>query len=361
MLTKIRNRPRPDKMHNETRKANYQVARFIYLGLLFIFTLSVGNYLVGDMLFFEADGLIVRDQTKVASTYIARVGDIAVEPGKEVKKGDMLFRIQSTDMLDRMADLSNQRAQLAVKLSEFNQRAAIVERLMPLAQRRKKIADELMLKFDEMAERGFLRSVTHDVALRANFEASEALVKLELQKESVSSEQATLMKAIDENDKAIDELRARYHQAGVRAPISGTTGPAVPSEGEVFRAGDQILALYSGKPYVLTYLPNRYLFNLETGTRVRISNGRKESTGTIEQILAVTDELPKEFQNTFKPRSRSQLARIIIDDPEAFPLQEKVTIVRTGLQPAVGGVTSSLAALVTGIMTTAQARSNAPK
>lgn len=356
MLTKLKNRPRPDKMHNETRKANYQVARFIYLGLLFIFTLSVGNYLVGDMLFFEADGLIVRNQTKVASTYIARVGDITVEPGQQVEKGEMLFRIQSTDMLDRLADLSSQRALLAARLSEFNQRTAIVEQLMPLAMRRKQLADELMQKFDDMAERGFLRSVTHDVALRAGFEASEALVKLELQKESVISEKGTLLKAIEENDKAIDELKVRYNQAGVRAPISGTTGPGVPSEGEVFRAGDQILSIYSGKPYVLTYLPNRYLFNLETGTRVRITNGRNESTGTIEQILAVTDELPKEFQNTFKPRSRSQLARIIIDDPDAFPLQEKVTIMRTGLQPKVGGITSSLAALVNGIMTTAQAR-----
>jgi hypothetical protein len=57
-----------------------------------------------------------------------------------------------------------------------------------------------------------------------------------------------------------------------------------------------------------------------------VADGRNEATGVIEDILAVTEGLPKEFQNTFKPLDRSQLARIRLVGKPAFPLHQKVQV-----------------------------------
>ena len=80
---------------------------------------------------------------------------------------------------------------------------------------------------------------------------------------------------------------------------------------------------------MLAYLPRRYLFPIRAGMKVKVKSGRYTATGVIQQILPITDALPKEFQNTFKPQDRSQLARIRLLEPEKFPLHEKVQL--TGL------------------------------
>ncbi len=38
----------------------------------------------------------------------------------------------------------------------------------------------------------------------------------------------------------------------------------------------------------------------------------RDADGVVTEILPLTDTLPKEFQNTFKPSDRSQLAKIKI-------------------------------------------------
>jgi hypothetical protein len=96
--------------------------------------------------------------------------------------------------------------------------------------------------------------------------------------------------------------------------------------GDVYRPGDPILSVFWGKPYVMAYLPSRYLLSIRKGMQVRVADGRNESVGIIEDILAVTEGLPKEFQNTFKPLDRSQLARIRFLGPVQFPLHQKVEI-----------------------------------
>jgi hypothetical protein len=62
---------------------------------------------------------------------------------------------------------------------------------------------------------------------------------------------------------------------------------------------------------------------------VKISDGRDTADGVITEILSVTDTLPKEFQNTFKPSDRNQLAKIKLQSTSRFPLNQKVSVSRT--------------------------------
>ena len=93
--------------------------------------------------------------------------------------------------------------------------------------------------------------------------------------------------------------------------------------GNVYRPGEPILSIYSGDPYVLVYLPRRYLFPIYVGMELRLTDGRDVADGFITEILPVTDTLPKEFQNTFKPSDRNQLAKIKLTTPSAFPIKSE--------------------------------------
>ena len=126
--------------------------------------------------------------------------------------------------------------------------------------------------------------------------------------------------------RPLADLKNSYDKGVVHSPVSGQIGAFVPSPGDVYRPGDPILSVSWGDSYVMAYLPSRYLFEIRKGMQVHVADGRNEAIGVIEDILAVTDGLPKEFQNTFKPVDRGQLARIRFLGPVQFPLHQKVEI-----------------------------------
>ena len=144
----------------------------------------------------------------------------------------------------------------------------------------------------------------------------------------LNGELSSLDKAFANANDAITKLQALYSDGIVRSPVSGSIGASVPSVGNVYRPGDPILSIYSGDPYVLVYLPRRYLFPLFVGMELRLTDGRDIADGVIAEILPVTDTLPKEFQNTFQPQDRNQLAKIKLASPATFPLNQKVSVSR---------------------------------
>ena len=48
-----------------------------------------------------------------------------------------------------------------------------------------------------------------------------------------------------------------------------------------------------------------------------------------EGKLPLTATLPKEFQNTFQPLNRNQLAKIRLSRSASFPLNQKVSVTRS--------------------------------
>jgi hypothetical protein len=153
-------------------------------------------------------------------------------------------------------------------------------------------------------------------------------VNLLSQRDVLQEQLSSLNNALADADDAIAKLKALYSDGIVQSPVSGSIGAIVPSVGNVYRPGEPILSIYSGDPYVLVYLPRRYLFPIYVGMELRLTDGRDVATGTITEILPVTDTLPKEFQNTFQPQDRNQLAKIKLASPSTFPLNQKVSVSR---------------------------------
>ncbi len=326
MIRTLKKRPRSDNLVNEKRVARGTSGRAIYILALGVFGIAVANYLFGDLVFLRANGLVLRDVTVIAPTYVAKVQSVHVKEGQEVEKGQVLVNLQSIEMLERLADLSARRARLVADSVEFRIRSETVSALLPLAQKREDESSRVVGKFDQLAEAGLTTASSYDAALTANFNAQQDRIRLTSQMTTLEKELATLQEARNDAESALSKLQDHYAEGVVRAPVSGSVGAVTPSIGNVYRTGEDILSIYSGDPYILAYLPRRYLFSIEAGLKVTISDGRHTAAGVLEELLPVTDALAKEFQNTFKPTDRSQLAKIRFVEPSPFPLHEKVTI-----------------------------------
>ena len=99
------------------------------------YVLAVLNYFFGDFFPVRADGLVLRDQSVVATTYVARVDSIDVKEGQTVEKGAPLLRLQSLEILERLADLSTKRAELMAKATDFKIHTRHRRNCSPLAER----------------------------------------------------------------------------------------------------------------------------------------------------------------------------------------------------------------------------------
>jgi multidrug resistance efflux pump len=324
----LKKRLRPDNIPSEKRVMRGRAGRTIYLILLLGFGLAVLNYMFGDYFLLQADGLVLRDQHVVATTYVARVESVDVTEGEAVKAGNPLLKLQSTEILERLADLSTKRAELVAKATEFKVRSESVTQLLPLAERRAAEAINTIKQFDALAAAKLVTSARYQEALRVNYEASRDQVSLLSQRDVLNGELSSLDNALADADDAIAKLKGLYSDGIVHSPVSGSIGASVPSVGNVYRPGEPILSIYSGDPYVLVYLPRRYLFPIYVGMELGLTDGRDVADGVIVEILPVTDTLPKEFQNTFKPSDRNQLAKIKLTTPSAFPLNQKVSVSR---------------------------------
>ncbi len=328
-MRSLKKRLRADNIPNEKRVARGSVSRIVYIVLLGVFTFGVLNYLFGDFLLLRADGLVLREHTVVATTFIARVEKVEVKEGQLVKEGEPLLQLQSLEVLERIADLSFKRADLAAKFTDFKIRADSVEQLLPLAEQREVEAQRVITQFQGMQKEGFVRSAPYADALKAGYEASKDRVNLGSQSRVLKEELAALDLARTDADSTFKDLQKLYANGLVRAPVGGAIGAVVPSIGDVYRPGDPMLTISWGKPYVLVFLPRRYMFPIKVGMELSVTDGKHTAAGVVTDILPVTDALPKEFQNTFQPSDRSQLAKISLPANAQFPLHQKVTVSRS--------------------------------
>jgi multidrug resistance efflux pump len=324
----LKTRIRPDNIPNEQRIARGSAGRIIYLALLAAFSIAVLNYFFGDFLLLRADGLVLRDHTVVATTYIARVEKVSVQQGQIVKKGEPLLQLQSLEVLERIADLSFKRADLAAKSTEFKIRADSVEQLLPLAEHRAAEAKRVIQQFEGMQKEGFVRSAPYADALTADYEASKDRVNLTSLSRVLKEELSALEAARTDADATFEDLQKIYAKGLVKAPVSGAVGAVVPFIGNVYLPGEPMLSIYWGEPYVLVFLPRRYLFPINVGMKLSVTDGQHTESGVVTDILPVTDTLPKEFQNTFQPSDRNQLAKVKLPATSVFPLHQKVTVSR---------------------------------
>ena len=335
MIKKLKKRPRSDSHDSQARIPRKRWDRAIYLTLLAAFFLMLGNYFVGDRVFLRADGLVLRDRTVLSATSLVRVSDIRIRTGQAVSQGDMLFRAESPELLDRLAEFSMRVAELDQRAAELVGRARLSAELLPLARDRAKklkkdrarLGTALIGGSAPPARRQSLLTTSRRQTVESQaYEAEAEFKRLKALRGALENELQAVASARQQAQEAVERLEGYYADGLLFAPIDGVISGDVPSTGEVFTPGDPMTTVLWGTPYILTYLPNGYIFELKPGQTVRVRGGNITQVGRIEKILPVSDSLPDEFQNTFRSRERRQLARISLPLDSSIPTHATVQI-----------------------------------
>ncbi|MEO0636388.1 MAG: hypothetical protein AAFY73_07045 [Pseudomonadota bacterium] len=326
MITRLKNRPRLDALDNQRRGAGKKLGRRIYLACLYGIGGFFTYFFFGSFFILDSDGLVMKDQFFVETTFPAQITKNHVEPGSNVKKGQVLVSLQSQQILDSLANVAAQRADLVAKEQNLRTMLRQAEDLIPIAKTRAKAAAEQLEKVNRLSTRGYITNGTLSNANELAYSTRRELTRLLSEFDSAKSELSTVETARKGVDEAIDRLNIAYGDGLVRSPTDGVVGARVPSEGEVFTAAETILEIMAGKPYVLAYVPTDRLYDVKEGQVVIVSDGIQKARGRIKTLGQVTDALPSEFQGAFATTERHQILKVIFDHEVPFVLKAKVKI-----------------------------------
>jgi len=325
-MKKIKTRPRLDKVDFEARATGFSFGRTVYLFMLFGLFAFLLNYFFGQTLFFRAHGLVMQEQHIVDAFYNSHLVDVYVEEGDSIDKDTPLVRINSGDVTAQIATLSSKHAEIATKLGGLKSREATLKLLIPLAQNEVNYALVEKDGLKELKNKQLINNQRVAQNMNRLLNAQTKLSSLEAEYEGLNLEVKLVSKAEKSVKSSLDDLKLNYDKGVIKSMVSGRVGPRVASQGDVKLAGEKIMTIYSGDPYIVTYMPHSYLFDIKEGMSVTLKSGNREMQGTISSLLPVADALPSEFQNLFKPTERTRLARIDIDGDMPFALLEKVYI-----------------------------------
>lgn len=300
--------------------------RWIYLGFLLLFSTGLLNHWLGPAFFLSADGLVLRQRLTAASPFEATVAAVYVQPGDRVKKGTPLLKVDSAVLFRTLAELSTRQAELISHIAAVKSKLVMTESTLPFAEKQLKDLSSGIVAMDRLRVQNLMSGRRVEETVTANYAAREKLLQLQAEKAGLRTELELLEQSYKEAESAISKLKQTYADGVINSPADGIVGPTVASPGDVLVSGAKALEIYAGEPYIMAYVPENYLFDLSAGMPVLVSTGLHSSKSVVSSVLPVADQLPPEFQNTFRPRDRSRLLRIPVASDQDFAIFQKVRV-----------------------------------
>jgi multidrug resistance efflux pump len=328
MIKAIRKRARPDNLKNQVRAGGKSVARRMYLIALSTVGVILVSALIGPLLFLDADGLVMRERSIISPDYNARVMAVHVKPGDQVKAGQELISVVSSETLDRIADLTAKVAALSTRETQLHTRVSQIETMSPALRERRKRSAAALRDIQSLASRQLTTATRVNEATRELYDAEREDAQLSGETQVVRKELEATASSKQDIANALDAMKKAYNNGKITAPLAGMVGPKTPSLGSIIRVGEAAVDIYHGPSYVIGYLPTSRLFSVEVNDGVIVNDGKLRSSGRILRVEAVADALPAEFQSVFSSRERQQVIRVQMEEKhqDEFPVHAKVKV-----------------------------------
>jgi multidrug resistance efflux pump len=288
---------------------------------------AVAYGLSGDRFVLTADGLVAQEKVVVASPYDARVRQVLVKPGDHVEAGDKIAVVESATLSRTLAELSAEKARLQARVAQLQARRGVVEKLLPLAEQNTAAASDYLDDMRHAKARGLAVEKTLQDLSTVFVASSERTLTLSAERVSLETEQKGAEEALTEIRGSYANMQSIYEQGVLRAPVAGTIGADVGSVGEVLSPGtSRVAQIHTGEAYVLAYLPDSYLFDVEEGQPVAVTARGRTVSAKIQKVLPVTETLPSEFQNPNRARTRGQMVRIDLEEKVGFAVDQRIEV-----------------------------------
>ena len=205
----------------------------------------------------RANGRIEGERVDIATKYAGRLIEVRVDEGTMVQKGDILVRIDTTELL----------AQLAAA------RAAVHRAHQSVARAQADVAlREAELKLAEAELGRVVELVRTNASTRAELDrrtAQRDVSKATLESAKVAIEDAKA--ATEAAEAQVAQIEATIADMTLKAPVSGRVEYRLAQAGEVVAAGGRVLTLLDLSDVHMTiFLPTAQAGRVELGSEARV-------------------------------------------------------------------------------------------
>jgi RND family efflux transporter MFP subunit len=239
--------------------------------------------------------LAAEDQVVLSFKIDGRVGEIAVDLGSRVRKGQILARLDPTDfrLRVRQAEAALQQARARLGLSPDGTDDRVDPEHTPLVRQAHAMLDEARRSGDRMATlwgRQLIARAELDTAT-ATLQVAEGRYQDAI--EEVRNRQAVLA----ERRSELAIARQQLLDSELKAPIDGAVRQRHVSAGEYLEAGSPIVTVVRIHPLRLRLaVPERMAADVRLGQQVnvKVEGNRTVYRGQVARTLLVEAEVPNE-------------------------------------------------------------------
>ncbi len=269
----------------------------------------------------QANGRIEGDHTTVASKLPGRIAEMTVREGDSVQAGQLLARLEDTQLAARKQQADAAVATLQAQLDAARAQLAIARREVPLAEAsagavlaKARAAEAQAAKdarrFDELAERGTVETrraeqmrLAHTAAAADLRQAEQSLSSAHLGSDKVKAREndiAALEAGLRQARGAATEVAGLIDDLNLRAPTGGVVLNRLRENGEMVAAGTPVFDLVDlDKLYLKVYVPEKQIGQLRLGLPAQVYTDAfpgQAFTARTRYIASRAEFTPKEVQ-----------------------------------------------------------------
>lgn len=297
----------PDPVESRRRAAG-RVVRMTYaaavFGVLAFFIVYFGRPLV----YLSGPGIVSSSRVIVSRPYAVQVGQMNVVSGSAVKAGDEIGRIWSPQQESVVATYMRALADVTAKSAELRIKVRVAQETLESARSYLRESEEAVQRVDTAgaATTSFRMEVFRERSL-----ARKSVITLEAEASEAAAQLAQLDDFARQVREHLAEVERSFAGGKILAPITGVVSTKPAYIGQSLMAGSPIAEILDPSDvFVDWYVPSARLFDPQIGTEVFVLFGNRRLSGTITEILRVSDVYGGTQPSLAPERIATQIARI---------------------------------------------------
>ncbi|MET0338731.1 MAG: HlyD family secretion protein [Caulobacter sp.] len=258
------------------------------------------RYEVTDNAFIQADNVAVAPQIA------GYVGELLVGENEAVRAGQLLVRLDSSDLTSKLAAAQANAAALEAQVRGVDDKASLGQAMIAQraaavtsAQAEARYAAAELERYGALSKQGFAPSQrlqsTKASADQAHAAVAEAQAALEAERRSTASlgsTRAQTLAQLDAARAAVQQARIDLSRTEIRAPVSGVVGARSVRPGQYVRAGSPMMTIVPvSETYVVANFKETQVARLRIGQPVEVhadAFGDQAIRGTVQSFAPAT-------------------------------------------------------------------------
>lgn len=298
----------PDPVESRRRAAG-RLVRMAYATIVFGVLAFIVVYFGRPLLYLGGPGVVTSARVTVSLPYVVHVSNMNVTSGSAVKAGDQIGLIWSPEHDNIVANYMRALADVASRSADLRIKARVAKDTLEASRTYQHMTEEAAKVVDTMssASTTFRLEMFRERAL-----AQKNVVSLEAELHEATAQLANLDEFTGQVSAHLDDVERTFAGGKVFAPVAGIVATTPARVGQSLMAGTPIAEIHdtSSGVYVDWYIPNARFADPEVGKQVMVLFGNWRHSGTISQILPVSEVYAGAQGSVLRERIATQVARI---------------------------------------------------